>query len=59
MVWRIVQSRSAAAALAEATIRAGSPGAAGLISGVKSMPVTRAIASMISRTDSPSPLPRL
>ena len=37
----------------------GRRAAAGAISGVKSMPVTRAIASMICRTDSPSPLPRL
>ena len=56
---RICQSRSRAARSPVATIRAGSPGRRGRISGVKSMPVTRATPSMIWRTDRPLPLPRL
>ncbi len=57
--WRILQSRSRAASSPLATIRAGSPGRRGAGSGVKSMPVTVRIVSMISATDTPSPLPRL
>ena len=44
---RIRHSRSRAASSPEATIRAGSPGRRGAISGVNSMPVTRRTASMI------------
>ena len=58
-VCRICQSMSRAANRPSATMIAGSPGRRGLTSAVKSMPVTRAAASMIWRTDSPSPLPRL
>ena len=51
----ICQFRSRAARSPLATIRAGSPGRGGLISGVNAMPVTLATASMISRTEMPSP----
>lgn len=59
MEWRIRQSRSRAAASPLATMRAGSPGRRSPITGSKVWPVPRCIASMISRTESPSPLPRL
>ena len=58
-VYRIFQSRSRAASSPVATMRSGSPGRRGPISGVKSMPVTRATASMICFTLRPSPEPRL
>ena len=54
----MAQSRSRAARSPRATMRAGSPGRRSVSSGVKSTPVTRATASMISRTETPSPLPR-
>ena len=58
-VCRICQFRSRAGQLAGSHDPRRVARAAGATSGVKAMPVTRATASMICRTDSPEPLPRL